>query len=103
MSNIHRLHPHSHTRKTSRSLKRKDNAQNEAVAKELLGWLFETLSEQFPTMDEESISEAVTGAYRYHLNNSADFDSADGLPLEFYLLYSATRKLRSRLPLREAA
>jgi hypothetical protein len=102
MSKIHRLR-FPRTRKTTGARQHKGKAPSEAKARKLLGWLFQTLSEEFPTINEESIAEVVTGAYRHHLNNPADYKSADGLPLEYYLLYLATRKLKSRLPMREAA
>jgi hypothetical protein len=102
MSNIHRLPSHFGTRKTIRSRKHRDKVQTEAEAKEMLGWLFQILTEQFPDM-EESISEVVARAYRRYLSNPADFESVNGLPLEYYLLYSAARMLKTRLPLRKAA
>ena len=66
-------------------------------------WLFKKLVGEFPAIDEDSISEAISAAFRYHLRHPENFESAKGLPLEHYLLYSASRFLRTRVSLRKAA
>ena len=61
--------------------------------KRLLGWVFRTLSKEFRQINSEIISEAVTSAFRHYWNCPQDFKATRGVPLEYYLLYAASRKL----------
>ena len=69
----------------------------EAAGKRLLGWVFRTLSKEFRQINSEIISEAVTSAFRHYWNCPQDFKASRGVPLEYYLLYAASRKLSKTL------
>jgi|ERR1043166_938426 hypothetical protein len=74
-----------------------DVVELETGGKRLLGWVFRTLSKEFRHVNSEIISEAVTSAFRHYWNCPQDFKATRGVPLEYYLLYAASRKLSKML------
>jgi len=61
--------------------------------KRLLSWLFSTLSKEFRRVDKETISEAVSSAFRSYCNRPRQFRKTPGLPLEYHLLFEAAHNL----------
>jgi len=63
------------------------------VSKRLLGWLFRNLSRNFRQVDGEVISAAVSRACLGHRRNPSAFKASCGVPLDYYLLFTAARHL----------
>jgi hypothetical protein len=74
-----------------------DVTEPEGGGKRLLGWVFRTLSKEFRHVNSELIAEAVTAAFRHYWNCPQDFKASRGVPLEYYLLFAASRKLSKML------
>jgi len=67
------------------------------INQRLVNSVFELLSKEFPRLNPDSIAEAIITAFRYYRTHAADFARMRGLPLECYLLYSASRALSKSL------
>jgi len=67
------------------------------VSKRLLGWLFRNLSRNFRQIDGQVISDAVRRACLGHRRNPMAFKASCGVPLDYYLLFTAARHLGALL------
>ena len=63
----------------------------------MLRWLYKWLSSSLPHADTDVISDAIADVFVKYRKKPEAFDSHCGVPLEFYLLYAAARRVSKLL------
>ena len=89
-----RTKSHSHARNLSASqpLSTK-TAQGGQISRRLIRWLFKWLCCALPEADRDVIANAVADVVRRYWKSPETFDTHCGVPLEYYLLYAAARRV----------